>query len=63
LKILIGFKENYNGGLEFKIKGKKKLKDKYHKLILFKVLILNCKSDERSMVINKVFPNQNKALN
>jgi hypothetical protein len=32
-------KENSNGGL--------KLKNRYPKLILFKVWVLNCKSDER----------------
>jgi len=31
------------------------LKDEYTKLTLFKVWVLNCKSDERSEVISKTF--------
>jgi hypothetical protein len=36
------------------IKKKKKLKKKYTKIILFKIYKYDCKSDERSVVINKV---------
>jgi hypothetical protein len=32
------------------------LKDEYPKLTLFKVRVLNCKSDKRSGVISEVFP-------
>jgi hypothetical protein len=35
----------------------KKLKDEYPKLRLFKVWVLNCKSDEILGVISEVFPN------
>jgi hypothetical protein len=31
------------------------LKDGYPKLRLFKIWVLNCKSDERSKVINEIF--------
>jgi hypothetical protein len=34
----------------------KKLKDWYHKLTLFKVWVLNYKSDERWGAISEVFP-------
>jgi hypothetical protein len=32
------------------------MKDRYSKLILFKVWVLNCKSDERSEITSEVFP-------
>jgi hypothetical protein len=43
--------KNYNGVLKLK----KKLKDGYSKVILFKVWVPNYKSDERSRVISEIF--------
>jgi hypothetical protein len=43
--------KNSNGGLKLQ-----KLKDGYLKLTLFKVCVLNCKSNEKSEVISDVFP-------
>jgi hypothetical protein len=40
-----------------------KLKDRYFKLILFKVWVPFCKSDERSIIISKVLKKKNTRKN
>jgi hypothetical protein len=55
LEILIGFNGKFLRRVE--IENKIKLEDGYLKLTLFKVWIPFCKSDERSKIINEVFPN------
>jgi hypothetical protein len=53
-KIKILLTKNYNGRLKLK---KKKLKDEYLKLTLLKYKYHNCKSNEKSKIINEVLPN------
>jgi len=45
--------ENFN--LLLKLKNKIKLKDKYLKLTLVKIWVLNYKSDETSEIISEIF--------